>query len=215
MEKFQFPKWANYLKPALGVAALIPLYVLFLLYYGGRPDTLAVGYMPEQPVEYSHMQHAGELGMDCRYCHNTVDQAAHAAIPPTDTCMKCHANIATDSTKLVEVRESFSTGMPIEWIRIHDLPDYVYFDHSRHVNSGISCVSCHGRVDKMEVVYQTESLSMGWCIECHREPEKHLRPLDEVYNLDWSPEEDQITIGKRIKEKYDINPSLECSTCHR
>lgn len=215
MEKFQFPKWTNYLKPALGVAGLIPLYLLFLLYYGGRPSTTDLGYMPDQPVPYSHLLHAGELGMDCRFCHDTVDQAAHAAIPPTQTCMNCHGVVATDSPQLRLVRESAATGMPIEWVRVHDLPDYVYFDHSVHVNSGVSCVSCHGRVDKMEKVYQAETLSMAWCLECHRQPEMHLRPLDRVYDLDWVPEEDQLIIGQSIREKYNINPSTDCTSCHR
>lgn len=212
---FKFPKWTNTLKPVLLVLPLVPLYGIFLLYFGFWPTATHVGYMPEQPVQYSHLLHAGEMGMDCRYCHNTVDQAAHAAVPPTSTCMNCHSNIATESLKLTEVRESFATGMPIEWVKIHDLPDYVYFDHSAHVNRGVSCVSCHGRVDQMEVVFQAEPLSMAWCLECHREPEKYLRPLEHVYDLDWVPDEDQVIIGQRIKDLYNINPSTECSTCHR
>lgn len=215
MTTFRFPKWSNYARPLIGVAAIIPGYILFLLYYGFAPSTTDVGYAPKQPVSYSHLLHAGELGIDCRYCHNTVDQSAHASIPPTQTCMNCHSNIRSDSDKLLAIRESFGSGMPVEWIRIHDLPDYVYFNHSAHVNRGVSCVSCHGRVDKMEVVYQEETLSMGWCLDCHREPEKHLRPLDKVYDLDWVPTEDQEVIGAQIKQLYNINPPVDCSTCHR
>jgi len=121
-----------------------------------------VGYQPVQPVPYSHALHVGQLGIDCRYCHNTVEVAAQAAIPPTQTCMNCHAKIRAQSPKLLPVRESYATGMPVHWMRVHDLPDFVYFNHSAHVRRGVSCVECHGRVDKMEVVYQQEPLSMGW-----------------------------------------------------
>ncbi|MBI1386972.1 MAG: cytochrome C [bacterium] len=216
MSKFTFPKWINYLRPALGVAAiLVPAYVIFLLYYGGSPYNTDIGYAPQQPVPYSHEIHAGQLGMDCRYCHNTVDQTAHASIPPTQTCMNCHKMIRPDSDKLLPVRDSFATGMPIEWVRVHDLPDFVYFNHSAHVTRGISCVSCHGRVDKMEVVSQEKPLSMAWCLDCHRNPEKNLRPLDKVYDLSWAPEEGQEVVGARIKKLYNINPPTDCSTCHR
>jgi hypothetical protein len=194
---------------------LTPAYLLGVLYYGGSPQTLNVGYSPEQPVPFSHALHAGELGMDCRYCHNTVEHAAHAAVPPTATCMNCHERIAPESNKLLPVRESYATGQPVPWVRVHDLPDYVYFDHSAHVARGVSCVSCHGRIDKMEKVSQVETLSMGWCLECHRNPEPHLRPVDRVTDLDWMPGEDPEIVGKRLREQYNINPSTDCSTCHR
>ena len=166
------------------------------------------------------------LKMDCRYCHTTVDKAAHAAIPATQTCINCHsaanpdgsvANSAihTNSEKLLPIRESQATGKPVAWERVHDLPDFVYFDHAAHVNSGVSCVSCHGRVDKMDQVYQAETLSMSWCIDCHRNPEPHLRPLDLVTQLDWVPPEDAEKLGARIKEELNINASTNCSTCHR
>ncbi|MBZ0257223.1 cytochrome c family protein [bacterium] len=215
MSTFKFPKWSNSIRPVVGVAALIPAYFLFLIYYGFAPSTTDVGYAPKQPVPYSHAMHAGELGIDCRYCHNTVDQSKQASIPPTQTCMNCHTNIRPDSEKLLAVRESFASGMPVEWVRVHDLPDFVYFNHSAHVTRGVSCVSCHGRIDKMEVVEQKKPLSMGWCLDCHRNPEKFLRPLDKVYDLGWAPEEDQLVIGARIKELYKLNPSTDCSTCHR
>jgi hypothetical protein len=192
-----------------------PPYVIFLLYYGLWPTTLAQGYKPAQPVPYSHEVHAGELGIDCRYCHTTVEDAAFAAIPPTETCMNCHSSIHTQSEKLQPVFESYATGKPIEWVKVHDLPDFVYFNHSRHVNSGVSCVSCHGRVDKMEVVEQDQPLHMDWCLNCHRAPEKYLRPVEFVTDLDWVPEEDQLTMGKRLREEHNINPSTDCSTCHR
>ena len=216
MESFSFPKWANHVPTALAIFLVIAsLYGVTLLYYGGSPRTTDVGYMPTQPVEYSHALHAGELGIDCRYCHNTVETSAQASIPPTQTCMNCHKMIRADSQKLISVRESYATGMPIKWVRVHDLPDYVYFNHSAHVTRGISCVSCHGRIDKMDVVHQAEMLSMGWCLDCHRRPEKHLRPVEFVTKLDWTPEGDPMALGKELRRKNNINPSTDCSTCHR
>jgi hypothetical protein len=196
----------------LGPGAL--LYLVVLVWYGGSPKTTDVGYRPEQPVPYSHALHAGELGIDCRYCHNTVDTAAGAAIPPTQTCMNCHAKIRSQSAKLIPVQESYATGLPIRWIKVHDLPDYAYFNHSAHVSRGVGCVSCHGRVDKMEVVYQAEPLSMGWCLDCHREPERHLRPVEYVTDMAWQAE-DQLALGRELRETHNINPSEDCSTCHR
>jgi hypothetical protein len=159
--------------------------------------------------------HAGELGMDCRYCHDTVEQAACAAIPPTQTCMNCHKLINPDSDKLLLVRESYATGMPIAWVRVHDLPDYVYFDHSAHLRAGVGCASCHGRVDKMDVVYQVETLAMGWCLDCHRDPQPHLRPREAVTQMAWVPTEASQSLGRRLRELYDVNPKDDCSVCHR
>lgn len=215
MALYHFPKWANKLTIlVLLVVASAPAYVFTLLYYGGRPTTTDVGYAPKQPVPYSHAVHVGELGMDCRYCHNTVEQASHAAIPPTQTCMNCHNNVRANSELLLPVRESIATGNAVEWVKIHDLPDYAYFNHSAHVQRGVSCVSCHGRIDRLDVVSQKESLSMGWCLDCHRNPEKHIRPVDKVYELDWQPE-NQIEQGLALIEKNNIKPSTDCSTCHR
>jgi hypothetical protein len=215
-KRFTFPRWTNLLRPGL-VLALVggPLYIITLLWLGASPETISVGYAPEQPVPYSHALHVSELGIDCRYCHNTVEREAHAAIPPTQTCMNCHANIRADSEKLVLVRESNATGMPIPWIRVHDLPDYVYFNHAAHVNAGVSCVSCHGRVDTMEVVWQTEPLNMAWCLDCHRNPEPHLRPVEFVTQLDWKPDEDPAALGARLRAERNINPKVDCSVCHR
>jgi hypothetical protein len=194
---------------------VLPVYLVWMVYYAGSPRTLAVGYQPEQPVPYSHALHAGELGIDCRYCHTTVEQAAWAAVPPTATCMNCHTLVAPESEKLLLVRQSAAGGEPIHWQRVHDLPDFVYFNHSAHVARGVGCVSCHGRVDKMERVYQAERLSMGWCLECHRNPEPHLRPREFVTDMTWVPGEDQAVLGARLRKQYDINPPTDCSTCHR
>jgi hypothetical protein len=174
-----------------------------------------VGYEPIQPVPYSHALHVGQLGTDCRYCHTGVEETAKALIPPSQTCMNCHKSVRANSEKLIPVFESYSTGMPVEWIRVHDLPDYVYFNHSAHVRRGVGCVSCHGRIDTMEVVSQQEPLSMGWCLDCHRNPERHLRPTEYVFQLDWVPEEDQLALGVRLRETHDINPPQDCNTCHR
>ena len=227
MDRFYFPSWVNRLVPLSGIAALLlAAYVVSVGAYGTAPTTLNVGYSPRQPVPFSHKLHAGTLKMDCRYCHTSVDQAAHAAVPATQTCVNCHsaanpdgtvANSAvhTTSDKLLGVRESQATGEPISWQRVHDLPDYVYFNHSAHVNRGVSCVSCHGRVDKMEQVYQAEPLTMSWCLDCHRHPEPHLRPQEFITQLDWVSEEDPGILERALREELNINPSTNCSTCHR
>jgi hypothetical protein len=210
------PPWIDRARPLAGVLlVLAPVYLTFVIYYGGSPRTLAVGYQPVQPVPYSHRLHAGDLGIDCRYCHNTVEVAADAAVPPTATCMNCHATIATDSAKLLLVRESAASGASIHWQRVHDLPDYVYFNHSAHVARGVGCVSCHGRVDKMERVYQAEKLSMSWCLDCHRDPQGHLRPQQYITDMTWVPEEDPAELGARLMKENDIHPSTDCATCHR
>lgn len=216
MRPFLFPRWTNTIRP---VATLLLagglVYVIFLAVYGGSGKTTNVGYRPAQPVPFSHALHAGELGMDCRYCHNTIEQAAFAAVPPTQTCMNCHTNIRATSPKLLPVRESYATGMPIPWVKVHDLPDYAYFNHSAHVNRGVGCVSCHGRIDKMETVYQSQPLTMSWCLDCHRRPERFLRPVEMVTKMDYVPNEPQEIVGRRLREESAIRPSTDCSTCHR
>jgi hypothetical protein len=214
--RFVFPKWTNWIRPALAAVIVItPAYLVLLVWLGGSPRTTDVGYAPGQPVAYSHALHAGELGIDCRYCHTTVETAAHAAVPPTQTCMNCHAKIRTESPKLIAVRESHATGMPVPWVRVHDLPDYVYFNHSAHVRRGVGCVECHGRVDKMEVVAQVEPLSMGWCLDCHRDPDARLRPPDAVTTMDWVAPEDARAFGAQLRLARDINPPTDCGACHR
>ena len=216
MTPFVFPRWANKTRVLAGVIlGGAPIYLTFLIWYGASPRTTDVGYMPKQPVPYSHALHAGKLGLDCRYCHNTVEQGAHAAIPATATCMNCHERIWTNSDKLTPVRQSLETGKPVEWLKVHDLPDYVYFNHSAHVTRGVGCVSCHGRVDEMDEVYQKEPLSMSWCLTCHRAPEANLRPPEEVTNMQWKPPSEAIAYGKALREKNHLNPPTDCSTCHR
>jgi menaquinone reductase, multiheme cytochrome c subunit len=213
---YTFPEWTWILRPAVAVAAIGgALYATIVVAFGFSPRATDVGYAPVQPVPYSHALHVGQLGMDCRYCHTSVESAAHAAVPPTQTCMNCHKMVRANSERLIPVFESYATGMPVEWIRVHDLPDYVYFNHSAHVRRGVGCVSCHGRIDAMEVVSQVEPLSMGWCLRCHRNPEPHLRPLEFVTQLDWVPAEDQLLLGRRLREENNINPPQDCNTCHR
>lgn len=214
MKPFVFPRWANKTVHVAGaVLGIAPLYLIGLVWYGLSPKTLDVGYAPTQPIPYSHALHAGELGIDCRYCHRTVEEAAHAAVPSTETCMNCHSKVKTTSPKLEPLRDSWSKGTALEWTKVHDLPDYVYFNHSAHVRRGVGCVSCHGRVDQMPVVTQEKPLSMGWCLDCHRAPEQHLRPPSEVTNMTWQP--NSPTEGMDLRKANHINPSTDCSTCHR
>ena len=216
---YVFPRWSNALLPAVGAVGLVvPLYVVFVVAYGFSPLTTDVGYQPVQPVPFSHALHAGELGLDCRYCHNTVERAPKAAVPPTQTCFNCHTQIHKDSPKLDPLWESYETGMPVEWIRVHDLPDFSYFDHSAHITRGVSCVECHGRIDKMEVVTQHERLTMGWCLSCHRDPEPHLRDPNLVTDLGWGfdfDEDQRRDEGRKWLQINRIAPSQDCSTCHR
>ncbi len=218
MSLYQFPRWTDAFRPFLALAALgAPVYLVVLFYYGASPKTLAVGYQPEQPVPFSHAMHAGELQMDCRYCHHSVEEAAFAAVPAANVCMNCHDRILPESEKLALVREAAKEGNPLEWVRVHDLPDYVYFNHAGHTNKGVSCVECHGRVDRMEVVTQMEPLSMGWCLDCHRNPAGKVRPLSELTNFDWAPEngKSRESFGAEWIKDHQISPRQDCSTCHR
>jgi hypothetical protein len=169
----------------------------------------------EQPVPFSHAHHVGGIGIDCRYCHTTVEVAATAGIPPTKTCMNCHAQIWSQSPMLEPVRESFRTDRSIQWVRVHDLPDFAYFDHSAHVNKGVGCSTCHGRVDQMPLTWQEASLQMEWCLDCHRHPERYLRPRAEVFNAAYQPPPDQLELGRRLKAEYHVQTRTACSTCHR
>jgi len=211
-----FPRWTNQIPFALGL--LGPLggaFLIWAVWYWFSPWYTDVGYRPEQPVAYSHKLHAGDMGIDCRYCHNTVERAAHAAIPPTQTCMNCHSQVKTDSPRLAPIRHSHATGEAIPWVRVHQLPDYAYFDHSVHVAAGVGCASCHGRVDQMTVVQMVKPLSMGWCLDCHRNPEPNLRPLDQVTNMAWDASKSQYDPNTDPKRKRKVNPPVHCSGCHR
>lgn len=169
----------------------------------------------EQPVPFSHQHHVGALGIDCRYCHTTVEESAFAGMPTTKTCMNCHSQIWVASPVLAPVQESYRTNRSLEWNRVHNLADFSYFDHSIHVRQGIGCASCHGRVDEMPLVWREHTLYMEWCLACHREPERHVRPREEVFNLAWQPPRDQLTLGRQLVQEYDIQRETSCSTCHR
>ena len=214
--KFIFPKWVDKLKVIVIVAGGVALVFLAALgVFEMNPRTHNVGYQPVQPVEYSHAMHAGELGIDCYYCHYSVEVAALAAIPPLQTCMNCHDSINTESEKTQLMRDSFETGIPIQWVKVHNLSDFVYFNHSAHLRGGIGCVTCHGRIDTMDVVYQAKSLGMAWCLECHRNPQKYIRPREFITSMTWIPDEDRIVLGERLIDEYGIKASTNCSTCHR
>jgi hypothetical protein len=194
----------------LGAVAAISGYAYF-----SYPAVIDTGYQPVQPVAYSHKLHAGQLGLDCYYCHSTVYKAAFAAVPSTNTCMNCHTKVKTDSPRLEVVRESARTGQAIPWVQIHRLPDYVYFNHEAHLNAGVSCVSCHGRIDQMIEVEQAKPLNMAFCLDCHRDPAPNLRPTELVTKLDWVPDRDPRAIGEEIIAEKHINPPVQCSGCHR
>jgi menaquinone reductase, multiheme cytochrome c subunit len=183
--------------------------------YLALPSVVDTGYSPVQPVPYSHKLHAGDLGLDCYYCHFTANKSAYAAVPPAETCMNCHQRVRTQSPRLQRVRDSYASGNPVQWVRIHRLPDFVYFNHKAHLTAGVSCVSCHGRIDQMIEVKQVQPLSMAWCLDCHRNPAPNIRPIDEVTNLAWKPDGDPAVIGQELIRSRGLNPPQNCSGCHR
>ncbi len=214
-----FPRWTNKLPMILGVVGpVVGAVVVAGIWYYFSPSYTDVGYKPTQPIAFSHKLHAGEMGIDCRYCHNTVEQGARAAVPPTSTCLNCHAYVKTESEEIKKLWASADADEPIEWVRVHLLPDYAYFDHSVHLAAGIGCASCHGRIDRMDVVQQEEPLSMGWCLDCHRDPSSHLRPRSEVANMDYDPVAagyDPHSDPERARRDYKLDPPEHCSGCHR
>ncbi len=169
----------------------------------------------EQPVQFSHQHHVQTIGLDCRYCHTSAESSSFAGIPPSKTCMNCHSQIWSTSPYLEPVRSSFRDNRSLRWLRVHDLPDFAYFNHSAHVKKGVGCESCHGRVDKMPLMLQENSLQMEWCLECHRNPAKYLRPRSEIYTMGYQPAEPQAELGARLMKEYHVNPRTSCSTCHR
>jgi hypothetical protein len=216
MARFEFPEWTeSFKKWLLLLVAGGPVYLLALWAYGLTPEAIRMGYQPKQPVPYSHALHVGELGLDCRYCHTTVEKSAHAAVPPAQFCMNCHATIRADSAPLQPVRDSFAQGSALKWTRVHDLPDYVFFNHSAHVTRGVGCEECHGRIDLMDEVYQAKDLTMEWCLDCHRDPAPFLRPRELVTTMGYAPPGDRRELGRHLANNNKIAPPTNCSTCHR
>ncbi len=209
---FIFPKWANTLplKVAVGAVLAASAAGAGITYYL-TPKWTRVGYTPKQPVAFSHKIHNEQLGIDCRYCHSAVEKSWFSNIPAASTCMNCHSLILKDDPKLALVRESYQTGKPIPWVQVHKVPDYVYFNHSVHVNRGISCVHCHGEINHMEEVQHAKPLSMGFCLDCHRAPEEKIRPVELVTQLDWKG----VVDGKKLVHDWNVKPGQSCSTCHR
>jgi len=198
-------------------ALLIGTGVTAGVWYYFTPEYARVGYQPVQPVFFSHNIHAGQLGMDCRYCHSTVEKAWYSNIPTAGLCMNCHNQVLKDDPKLALVRESAASGKPIPWVQIHKTPEFVYFNHSVHVNRGISCVECHGRIDQMDEVHEAKSLSMTFCLNCHRDPAAHVRPLDKITDLGWTAGSDakQREIGTQFVHDWHVQSLQSCSACHR
>ena len=213
-----FPKSANrlplqiiiYLCVLAGVATAGVTYYM-------TPKYTRVGYAPVQPVPYSHALHAGQLGIDCRYCHSYVEKSGFANLPTAQTCMNCHNQVKTNSPLLAVVRQSYQTGQPVPWVQVHQVPDFVYFNHAIHIARGVSCVECHGRIDQMEVVEHAKPLSMGFCLQCHRDPGAHLRPRNQVTNLAWQAPsaEAQAEMGVKFVHDWNVKPPQTCSGCHR
>ena len=221
-----FPKGTNETVIKAGAAlSIVGALATLAVWYYFTPKYSRVGYQPVQPVHFQHDIHVVQLGLDCRYCHSQVEVSGHSNLPTTQTCMNCHRDIQKTNPKLQPVRDSWDSGQPIAWVKIHNVPDYAYFNHSAHVNRGVSCVSCHGKVNEMNVVFQHESQSMAWCLKCHRNPQEYVRPIaadkpggpSPVFNLKWEPPAGttQAELGKKLVHDWKINPPKDCAACHR
>jgi len=212
-----FPKWTNRLPLMLIIGfLLVGTAVTGGVWYYFSNSYANVGYQPIQPVAFPHSVHVDQLGLDCRYCHSAVEKSWYSNVPASSTCMNCHNQVLKDDPRLALIRESAQTGRPIAWVQVHKVPDYVYFNHSVHVNRGISCVHCHGEINKMEEVYHAKPLSMTFCLDCHRNPAPNLRPKDKITQLEWNPHEHlPADWGKKAVKEWNVNASQNCSACHR
>ena len=212
-----FPRSANWASRAslLLLVIIVGLGLAILLNINRIDYVSKVNVPVDQPVPFSHKHHVTGMGIDCRYCHTNVEESAFAGIPPTETCMTCHAQIWSDAPMLEPVRASFRDGKALEWTRVHDLPDFVFFNHSIHVSKGVGCQSCHGQVDQMPLMWKENTLNMEWCLDCHRAPENYLRPRSEVFNMNWKPGADHD--GKQLVNQYGVQTVqlTDCSICHR
>ena len=213
-----FPQSANTLsKVSIIVTLVVIAGIGGMAFELGADSSYATnqGVARTQPVPFSHTHHVGSMGIDCRYCHSTVETSAYANIPPTKTCMNCHSQIWVNSPTLEPVRASYRTDQSIPWVKVHDLPDFVYFNHSIHVKKGVGCETCHGRVDRMALVSQKNNLEMRWCLDCHRHPEQFVRPRKFVTTMGYVPDGDQLEIGRKLVQEYHIQKLETCYTCHR
>jgi len=212
-----FPKWTNRL-PLLAIFGLLLVgsAVMAGVWYYMTPEYARVGYTPIQPVPFSHAVHVDQIGINCIYCHSAVEKSWYSNVPAATTCMNCHNQVLKDDPRLALVRESAATGKPIPWVQVHKLPDFVYFNHSVHVNRGISCVHCHGQINKMDEVRHDKTLSMAFCLECHRDPAPNLRPKEKITDLDWNPHQHLPKDWfKKANDQMKVNASQNCSACHR
>ena len=198
-----------------GLLILVAGGILFAMMLGRSSYVTRAQEFVEQPVQFSHRHHVLDDGIDCRYCHTSVETSPFAGIPPTKTCMQCHSQIWATAPILEPVRASFRDDRPIRWIRVHDLPDFVYFNHSVHVKKGMGCETCHGRIDEMPLTLQQNTLQMDWCLNCHRNPENYVRPRSEIYTMGYRPPVPQSVIGPQLVKEYGIRGNTSCSTCHR
>jgi hypothetical protein len=215
-----FPRSANTIAKAslIGSLLLVAFTLWVCLIYARSSYGTGAGLVRVQPIPFSHEHHVGVLGIDCRYCHTSVENSSYAGLPPTKTCMNCHSQIWVGSDVLAPVRESYQTGKSLRWQKIYNLPGFVYFDHGIHVHKGVGCTTCHGRIDEMPFTYQIPTLLMEWCLDCHRHPERHLRPLADVFNVRWEPPPDQEERGRELAKQYDLRDTrflTSCSVCHR
>jgi hypothetical protein len=214
-----FPKSANTLARLIIVGGFITVNVLGLVLYFlyTSPIVNGMNIAKAQPIPFSHQRHIAGNGLDCRYCHTSVENSNFAGVPPTETCMTCHSQILSDAPMLQPVHQSWKSGESLEWTRIYDVPDFVYFDHSIHIAKGVGCTTCHGEIDQMRITSKAKTLYMAWCLECHKAPEKFLRPLDKVFDVNWEAPATQIEDGLKMVEERNINVSqlTDCSICHR
>jgi len=215
-----FPRWTNAVSRVSIIAALLgaPTLLWFCMMYMRSSYGTDAGVVREQPIPFSHEHHAGRLAIDCRYCHQSVETSSSAGMPSTKTCMNCHSQIWVGSEMLAPVRASYRNDEPLHWDRVYNLPGFAYFDHGIHVQKGVGCSSCHGEVQRMPLVYQVPTLLMEWCLDCHREPEKNLRPRELVFDMNYRAPDDQLSLGRRLREEYGVRSTHEltsCSICHR
>ena len=203
-------------KVSIAAVVLLAGTTLAVAYITDRgPWMTSVRVAPEQPIPFSHKHHVKDDGIDCRYCHTGVETSGFAGLPPTETCMTCHSQIWSNATVTQPIRDSWASGKSIQWVRVHDLPDFVFFNHSIHINKGIGCSTCHGQVEEMALTYKENTLNMNWCLNCHRQPERFIRPRSEVFNMGYKYPPDQLEQGKKLMAKYNAHSLTDCVTCHR